>query len=102
MACSLTTHDCFLWAQALALAFERQPHAAPYVGALQRLAIEDRGGSVDAENVAEAARASGSLQAGALQVETRPVCWYSNSWCHAADATGRLQGVCMVTEPYNI
>lgn len=62
-------HDnCFLWAQALALAFERRPRAAPYVGALQRLAIEDRGGSVDAESVAEAARASGSLQAGALQV----------------------------------
>jgi hypothetical protein len=53
---------------ALALAFERRPRAGPYVGALQRLAIEDRGGSVEAARVAEAASASGSLQAGALQV----------------------------------
>lgn len=53
---------------ALAVAFERGPRAGPYVGALQRLAIEDRGGAIAAAQAAEAARASGSLQAGALQV----------------------------------
>ena len=56
--------------KALALAFERTPRSAAYVGALQRLAIEDRGGSVDAATVAKAATASGSLQAGALQART--------------------------------
>lgn len=53
---------------ALALCFERRPRAAAYVGALQRLAIEDRGGAVDAAEVAGAAVQSGSLQCGALQV----------------------------------
>jgi hypothetical protein len=53
---------------ALAAAFERGPKQAPYVGALQRLALEDAGSAVDAAQAAEAARASGSLQAGALQV----------------------------------
>ena len=53
---------------ALALCFERQPRSAAYVGALQRLAIEDRGGAVDAAEVASAAVQSGSLQSGALQV----------------------------------
>lgn len=54
--------------KALALAFERTPRSSVYVGALQRMAIEDKGGTVDAASVAEAATASGSLQAGALQV----------------------------------
>ena len=53
---------------ALAAAFERGPEQAPYVGALQRLALEDAGSAVEASKAAEAARASGSLQAGALQV----------------------------------
>ena len=53
---------------ALALCFERQPRSAAYVGALQRLAIEDRGGAVDPAEVASAAVQSGSLQSGALQV----------------------------------
>lgn len=55
---------------ALALCFGRQPRAAAYVGALQRLAIEDRGGAVNAAEVASAAVQSGSLQSGALQVLT--------------------------------
>lgn len=59
---------------ALAAAFERRPRAAPYVGALQRLAIEDRGGAVAAEAAAGAASASGSLQAGALQVRPQIAC----------------------------
>ena len=55
--------------EALAAAFERGPKRASYVGALQRLALEGgSGGGVDAQRAAEAARASGSLQAGALQV----------------------------------
>ena len=53
---------------ALALCFEREPRAAVYVGALQRLAIADRGGAVEAAEVAAAAIQSGSLQCGALQV----------------------------------
>ncbi len=53
---------------ALALCFERQPRSAAYVGALQRLAIEDRGGAVDPAEVASAAVQSGSLQSGTLQV----------------------------------
>ena len=52
----------------LALCYEREPRAVAYVGALQRLAIEDRGGAVDAAEVASAAIESGSLQCGALQV----------------------------------
>ena len=54
----------------LALCYECEPRAAAYVGALQRLAIEDRGGAVDAAEVASAAIESGSLQCGALQVQT--------------------------------
>ena len=61
--------------KALALAFERKPRSAAYVGALQRLAIEDRGGTVDAGIVAEAATASGSLQAGALAVRSLAICF---------------------------
>ena len=53
---------------ALALCFEREPRATAYVGALQRLAIADRGGAVEAAEVATAAIQSGSLQCGALQV----------------------------------
>ena len=53
---------------ALALCFEREPRATAYVGALQRLAIADRGGAVEAAEVAAAAIQSGSLQCGALQV----------------------------------
>lgn len=53
---------------ALALCFERQPRGAAYISALQRFAIEDRGGAVDAAEVAAAAVHSGSLQSGALQV----------------------------------
>lgn len=52
----------------LALCYEREPRAVAYVVALQRLAIEDRGGAVDAAEVASAAIESGSLQCGALQV----------------------------------
>ena len=58
--------------KALAVCFERRPRASAYVGALQRLAVEDRGGSVDATEAAAAAKESGSLQAGALQVLTIP------------------------------
>jgi hypothetical protein len=54
--------------KALAVAFERQPRAGPYVRALQRLAIEDRGCCIYPAEAAAAAHASGSLQAGALQV----------------------------------
>lgn len=54
---------------ALGAAFGRAPKQAPYVRALQLLALEDGGAAgTDPRSAAEAARASGSLQAGALQV----------------------------------
>lgn len=48
--------------------FEQRPTHAGYVRCLQRFALADRGGSVDVGHAAQAAQASGSLQAGALQV----------------------------------
>jgi len=53
--------------------FERGPSEAGYVAALQRLALADRGGAstVPVPAAAAAAKASGGLQAGALQVPAR-------------------------------
>jgi len=58
---------------ALAACFERGPSNAGYVAALQRLALADRGGAstVAVPAAAAAAKASGGLQAGALQVPAR-------------------------------
>ena len=55
---------------ALAVCFERHPTDAGYVAALQQLALADRSaaGSVSVGAAAAAAKASGGLQAGALQV----------------------------------
>ena len=55
---------------ALAACFERGPTSVGYVAALQQLALADRGaaGSVTVHAAAAAAKASGGLQAGALQV----------------------------------
>ena len=53
---------------ALGAAFERAPKQAPYVRTLQLLALEDGAAGTEPKKAAEAARASGSLQAGALQV----------------------------------
>ena len=77
---------------ALALCFGRQPRAAAYVGALQRLAIEDRGGAVDAAEVASAAVQSGSLQSGALQVLTMWAlkCAYSLMDSHCKSGLNRV------------
>ncbi|DBA87788.1 TPA: hypothetical protein ACH3X1_004785 [Trebouxia sp. C0004] len=49
--------------------FERQPKHACYVRCLQSFALGDRGGWVDVAQTAQAAKASDSLQAGALQIE---------------------------------
>ncbi|KAL3131372.1 hypothetical protein ABBQ38_007687 [Trebouxia sp. C0009 RCD-2024] len=54
---------------ALGQCFEQQPRHAGYVGCLQGFALADRGGSVSVKRAAEAAQASSTLQAGALQVE---------------------------------
>lgn len=54
---------------ALSQCFEQQPRQSGYVGCLQSLALADRGGSVSVKLAAEAAQASGRLQAGALQIE---------------------------------
>ena len=58
---------------ALAACFERAPSEPAYVAALQRIALADRGaaGSVAIPAVAAAAKASGGLQAGVLQVGMR-------------------------------
>ena len=55
---------------ALAACFERGPSEPAYVAALQRIALADRGaaGSVAIPAAAAAAKASGGLQAGVLQV----------------------------------
>lgn len=53
---------------ALGQCFEQQPRHSGYVGCLQSFALADRGGSVNVKRAAEAAQASGRLQAGALQV----------------------------------
>lgn len=55
---------------ALRQCFEQQPRHSGYVRSLQSFALADRGGSVSVTRAAEAAQASGSLQAGALQVST--------------------------------
>ena len=54
---------------ALSQCFEQQPRQSGYVGCLQSLALADRGGCVSVKLAAEAAQASGRLQAGALQIE---------------------------------
>jgi hypothetical protein len=55
--------------------FERQPKHAGYVRCLQSFALADRGGGVDVGQAAQAAKASDSLQAGALQVSACQACW---------------------------
>ena len=57
---------------ALRHCFEQQPRQSGYVGCLQSFALADRGGSVSVKRAAEAAQASGRLQAGALQVQSLP------------------------------
>lgn len=61
---------------ALAACFERGPTDVGYVAALQQLALADRGaaGSVTVHAAAAAAKASGGLQAGALQVPKSALC----------------------------
>lgn len=54
--------------QALRQCFEQQPRHGGYVRCLQSFALADRGGSVDVGRAGETAKASDSLQAGALQV----------------------------------
>lgn len=58
---------------ALGQCFEQQPRHSGYVGCLQSFALADRGGSVNVKRAAEAAQASGRLQAGALQVGSPPL-----------------------------
>ena len=65
---------------ALAACFERSPCDPSYVAALQRIALADRGaaGSVAIPAAAAAAKASGGLQAGVLQVGVHgPMLTYS-------------------------
>lgn len=57
---------------ALSHCFQQQPRQSEYVGCLQSLALADRGGCVSVKRAAEAAQASGRLQAGALQVQPLP------------------------------
>ncbi|KAK9829312.1 hypothetical protein WJX72_005143 [[Myrmecia] bisecta] len=54
---------------ALVACFERGPRAASYVATLQAMALADRGVVIPADKAAAAALASGSLHAGALQME---------------------------------
>ena len=61
--------------------FERQPKHAGYVRCLQSFALADRGGGVDVTSAAQAAKASDSLQAGALQVSVCHACWSGGFLC---------------------
>jgi hypothetical protein len=61
--------------------FERQPKHAGYVRCLQSFALADRGGGVDVTHAAQAAKASDSLQAGALQVSVCQACWSGGFVC---------------------
>ena len=66
---------------AVRLCFERQPKHAGYVRCLQSFALADRGGGVDVGQAAQAAKASDSLQAGALQVSVcQAGCVTHNGW----------------------
>ena len=67
--------------------FERQPKHAGYVRCLQSFALADRGGGVDVTQAAQAAKASDSLQAGALQVSVCQAC--------------RSGGMCMTHNGWN-
>lgn len=58
---------------ALRDAFGRRPAHRRYVQSLQGFAIADRGSYVPSADAAAAAAASGSLQAGVLQVRSRNI-----------------------------
>ena len=67
---------------ALGQCFEQQPRHSGYVRSLQSFALADRGGSVSVTQAAEAAQASSSLQAGALQVRMGK--WFPGSVSNCA------------------
>ena len=72
--------------------FEQRPRHAGYVRCLQSFALADRGGSVDVGHAAQAAQASGSLQAGALQVT---LCTLHSALCTLHSALCTLHSACV-------
>ena len=78
---------------ALVEAFSRGPQHVSFVACLQSFALADRGYAVPARHAADAAKAAGRLQAGALQASRNahgsrscrkgvsvPECWEPNSY----------------------